>query len=399
MGTGADVPFVGNQNVTDERGWYRGIPMVREQFDISPVSATMTYGTELAFELDKRAELLGKVEFILDRGAFTGGGAIANDWELHSTIDYVSGQYGNKEFFRMLGEEMQYNMERTYDINKRATAAALQNGDLTPAQRLVTAVQSPTRLICSLQVDWEHVKRMLKMVALPNKIRLLIKLKPFAEIGNNITGVTIQPSAFLRCQYYHLRDQDKDRAYQMVNSTKDGVNTKIVRNEYHRREAVPSGTGAGYRLKLRNIKNAMIELFFITRFQTQLISPTVDLWTYIPPLSFWLEDNGSKITEEIFFKDVAGKPSYGKYVQNQEAHPDVAMIGVNIPSIAFCPNEFVEPSETDCFGSRNASKYNNLELVVNYDPADVTAAAYIDVYAPIHDVLITKNGDLRRYLA
>jgi hypothetical protein len=398
MERGADVEFFGSYDTMKERPYIKSKAAIREQFDITPVNATNAYGQDTTFELDKRADRLGKIELIIDRGATVGAvGRAFNDWEGFAAIESFEVYYSNKLLHSAYGEELYHMMDREDDINPRAAQAAMQHGDKSLAQRQALALIS-ARTVTRLRVPWEQIKRRLAMVALPNKIRFVVRLKALALAGNGITSVASGPSLTLRCQYYHLKQADRRALWAMSSSSEDGITTKYAHNEYHRREAIASGTSQ-FVLKVRNIKNAVFDLWGVVRLQSQVNTPgSIDLWTVIAPTSFYLRDNGSAVTEEIFVKDQAGQGSYGKYVQNFETHPESAQLGQNYFTIAFCDNELVVASDTDCFGSRLFNKYNNLELVLNFDPADLPSAAYLDLYGRIHNLMITKQGDLRRFL-
>lgn len=397
IGRGPDVNFVGEYDITKERPYHKAKPLIREQFDISPVSGSITAGQEIYFELDKRADRLGKMELIIQRGAATGVGVFAfNDWEGYSWIDTISGQYSNKVFWNVTGDELFMQTDMNDKVQRRASKAIMQNGDLTLAQRVVTTANSAT-VVVDLQSLSDNLKRQFAMVGLPNKIRIILKLKTLDRVGNNISTVP-NLQTYLRCQYWHLRQPDRKALWQQASGTKSGIITKYARNEYHRFEVVPAMTGL-FRLKLRNTKNAAYLVWAMTRLQSHFTTPNVDLFdNLIEPLWFELQDNGSAVTERIFVKNAPGVPGYGKYVNNQEMFPEAAKLGRPYPTVAFCPHELVQASDTDCMGSRTLSRYNNLEFVAMFDPVDLPTAAYIDVYARIHDLMITKNGDLMRFL-
>ena len=72
-------PFVGAVNHIDEI------------FEISPVSVGYQFGGEVDFELDKRGDLLGRIELVINRSAVTAstGTPYINEWEVYSMIDKI----------------------------------------------------------------------------------------------------------------------------------------------------------------------------------------------------------------------------------------------------------------------------------------------------------------------
>ena len=179
---------------------------------------------------------------------------------------------------------------------------------------------------------------------------------------------------------------------------------KTVTSEYHLREALAqqSSTASRSTIRLRNIKNSVIALHHIIRLVSNVdTTATLDLWNFLAADRFWLNDNGSQITNKIEWNEAAFN-QWGIYADNVKMYPKMQP-GYNIGSMAFCERELVESSDDDCFGSRTIGKYNNPEDIVEFDQAStaaaaVTGAAYLDIWADVHNLLIYQAGDLRKYL-
>jgi hypothetical protein len=125
------------------------------------------------------------------------------------------------------------------------------------------------------------------------------------------------------------------------------------------------------------------------------------LWNFLSADRFWLNDNGSQITNKIEWNETAFN-QFGIYYDHVKMWPK-AQPGNNIGALAFCENELVEASDDDCFGSRTIGKYNNPEIIAEFDSGSaastaISGAAYWDIWADVHNLLIYQAGDLRKYL-
>jgi hypothetical protein len=66
--------------------------------------------------------------------------------------------------------------------------------------------------------------------------------------------------------------------------------------------------------------------------------------------------------------------------------------------INYCPREFVEASDFNCYGSRALVHYNKPQLVVKF--ATITPEEYrLDFYSKFHQVLRVQGGGIRTILA
>lgn len=79
----------------------------------------------------------------------------------------------------------------------------------------------------------------------------------------------------------------------------------------------------------------------------------LDLWNFQIPDRFWWEDSGSEITAKVEMQDTPNLANqYGIYHDQAHMHP-YGVVGLKIPTNAFCELRLVEKSRDDCFGSRN----------------------------------------------
>jgi hypothetical protein len=398
-GRGADVNwFKGGENIFSYRQWFRTMNSVNERFDLSTTSSsTPTYGEKVTFEADKRGDQLGKMELIFSRAALVGGATPSfNDWEGYSTIDRVEYIYNNKLVYRSYGDQMHKELVQKKSQEERDAMGEAQFGGKTLAERITNGTISYI-WYCDLMVPWDHIRKQIPMIALPNKLTVDVYFKKLSECARGSpTSCTIN-SVKLRAHYIHIPQVMRSNLFNQVNSTVNGVAIKIATEEHQLKDPIASGFSGEHRIRLRNIKNAVFVTDLLLRPQAAVdSSATLDLWDFRLCDRFWFEDNGTRITVKTEMNDTATAPKYGLYSDNIRMHP-LGEVGQNIHSFAFCEKELVEKSEDDCWGSRNFSRYNNPEIVLEFDSA-TSVAQYVDIWADIHNLLIFQKGDFRRYL-
>jgi hypothetical protein len=409
-GRGVDVNWFGDTDSSGRdlfafRDWERSQNYINERFDISSISTSLAYGTTMSFELDKRGDTLGAIWLVCSRGAVTDSGTSPdlsfNDWEGYSCIDNITYTYGNKQFKISYGDELFIDMAKKWTRAQRDVEAQAQNGFKTLPQRVTLA--SATNTWCAnLQVPWADLSKRIPMIALPNKIRVDVTLKPLSKCMRGSTAATLSctiSSLKLRCAYTHFPQAYRAQLFASVNSGK-GVALKISTKEYQRLNVITSTQTTRQEFAMSNLKNAAFALHVKCNRKREVDGTSVantDLWNFIPPTRFWLEDNGQQITNYIDSQDTA-YAKFGDYQLQNRMYP-TGIIGFKVPTMNFCEEQYVEPSDDGCFGSRNFSKYNNPRLIVQYDSGfDASLDGYCDIIACIHNLLIFQNGDLRIYL-
>jgi hypothetical protein len=406
---GPSVNFFGQSDPFAPRNWIKTINYIPEEFDISTSSAanTFAYGTEVTIELDKRGDLLGKIELCWKRGSVSGGtNPRFVDWEAPFSIEYVQFMYGNRVLHELFGDKLYLEM-LTEDTNEEISAKAkLQHGQLSAADRISLNAAGDVVNRLDLRVPWAKIKKALDMHATPNKILMKIKFAKLATVveadasASNVTASNIISDLYARCQYYHLEQKKKDERY-FATRTPKGVAYKTSTIEYHRRETIANGS-TSYSLKIRNIRNDVWQLMFVIRKKDDVeganatgANPTL---LQLPSnLTIYIKDNGTDVIKPIFAGDTSASPSYALYGINSEIHPKNSIHhGQPIFCIPFCHRNLLEMSRDDCVGSRAFAGYNNPELVLTFSA--LSGDHYIDVYGDIHNVLIQKGGDVRKYL-
>jgi len=419
---------------------------IPESFDVSTISSLSTspYGASpLVFELDKRGDLLGKIELIITRSKITAasGTSTINDFEGYSSIDNVRFYYSNKMFHEVYGERLIKRLFKEKSPQIRENAAKLQFGFLSDVERGCpngaiagaggtancvlpaafnlgnnnsTNALTTITWTADLMVPWENINKRIPMVVMPNKIRVEVQLKPLSKFCRSSSGsdtftTAALSQAALRCYYTHHPQEQRTDLYNHVN-TERGVVLKTATDEYHMRESVAGAASGAYtfRLKTKNLKNATIAIEPVLRMQQNVDNSAaqfLDLWNWQIPARFWMEDSGSQIVvkQETNDGNTAGLPiDYNQRIVNGRCWPN-GIQGLNLPILPFVEPQFVEPSENDCFGSRNMSKYNNPEFIIQWDagtPATVNSdrSMYLDLWARIHNALIYHRGDIRKFL-
>jgi hypothetical protein len=136
---------------------YEGvINHVEEDFYISPSSssATYAYGNTIRFEIDKRVDMLGKIEFQYTRAAVTGvtNPAFA-DFEAFRSIDNIKFKFANKVFWTLYGADLFKEAHQREKRLQRDSIAVQSLGNLSLTQRRVTAAAITTPC-ADLQVPW-----------------------------------------------------------------------------------------------------------------------------------------------------------------------------------------------------------------------------------------------------
>lgn len=403
---GPDVNwFAGGQSLFKHRQWYRSKNHVEEKFDLTPEQSTLAYANTHVFEVDKRGDVLFDCELIKTRGALTQTGGTYkrfSDYEAYRDIKEIRVIYNNKIAHRDTGDRLlRYAMEELSQEDRDA-AAALALGEKTVAERNTLSASAATTVV-KLRFPWRKFFKGLAMIALPNKVRIEVEFDSLANICEyDGTSPTCSITALkLRCHFVHLKQEDRTALYQQVNMGK-GIIFKGSSVEFHNRETVGSGAeeGAAYtqRLRLRNIRNAVYELTGIIRLKSSVDTATTrNLSLQEFPSRWRLEDNGTAVTDTIEFDDSTAGHNFGEYHDNQIAHPNHKK-GLKYLKMFFCPKQYVEKSEDDCYGSRNMSKYNNPEIVIEWDSYPDAAERYLDLEAQIHNLWIQQKGDFRRYL-
>ena len=194
-----------------------------------------------------------------------------------------------------------------------------------------------------IKVPWAKLKHQLCMIALPNKIRMDIQLNTQARVIQDIVPGTTATSGlisnvFCRCKFVHRKSVDRDREFQQVHA--QPLNTKIFGFEYHRRENVDANSALGTiitnRVKLRNIKNDAVQIYATLCNQVDVdgsTSGTLNPFNFqdLPQLTFWLEDNGTQITD-FFILD-----NYSKYLENARAYPGIEPGNWPVRMLNLCP--------------------------------------------------------------
>lgn len=413
---GVDVNwFRGGKDIHEYEQWHRTYNFIPERFDITTYTTAIAYGSTFSFEVDKRGDHWGKTELVLTRPAVTvATNPRFNDWEGYSSIDIVRFWYSNKNFLEIRGEQLYREVMKEKHDKTRSAMAQMQYGFLSDADRR-TQANTQTTWVADLMVPWEHLNKRIPMIALPNKIKVDVTLKPLTNCCyvQSGTPTCVPTSATLRVYMNHLTQAKRDHLFNHVNSG-NGVAVKITTPEFHLRESVSAVANSTYskqRIKIRNIKNAVYKMDVVLRNQTDVDNTagnTLNLWNFNPintgtnpHLSrFWFEDNGNQITNKIEVQDSTTGTSaaaYGVVLDQIRMHPD-GVLGLQVPSICFPEPEFVEHSRDGCFGSRNFSKYNNPEFVFEFDLGNNNTPQYLDLWADVHNLLIYQRGDLRRYL-
>ncbi len=277
---------------------------------------------------------------------------------------------------------------------ERNSRAIRANGFLSEAARNTKASATAT-VECPVPFPWRKMNKKIPFNALPNKVKVYIKFRPFTgciQTDGTVSACAIS-SVKMLCHYHHLLQVDKKMLYDQVHSPL-GVAIKTMDHEYHLGETISSGTSGVFRLRLRNIKNSCFRIWFTVQNKSTIdTQSTLDRYQYLAtPSRFYLQDGGTTITPII---ESTSANNQAIFHYNTEMFPEGEHF--NIFSIPLCENSKIMASEDDCYGSRFLSNYNNPELCIEFDSA-TGADYYLNVWGDVHQTILYHNGDFRKYL-
>ena len=398
------------------RKWNTSVNNVPEFIDYTPVVNTYGYnGIEHTFELDKRCTYIGKMDLLYRRQGVQGLDDTTSyvqfhDWEGYSSIDRIEMEYINKLVYSKTGEEMYHEMMLTKDQNYISTQSHLQGHNRNDLEKMQDAT-SEQWVVVDLGLPFEKFRKQVPIISLPNKIRFKVYFKNLKHIivTDGAGAPTCELSELiLRCHGIHLPENYQSAIF---NEVKDGgYSIKITSTEWHRKEvftATSTAVDQTWSLPLRNIKNFAYEMMIIVRPQSAVepaaVSDSLDLWNFIIPTEWWIEDAGSEVTQQ-YEGERDHRKGYGLYVQSRLAHPKSTQH--SIPLIEFVANNgynsFTEGSEDDSFGGRQFNRYNNPVLKLRFKAGHPKLAQgvqyYVDAIAKIHNNVLFTKGDMRRFL-
>lgn len=410
-------------------GHLTSIPVVPEQFDIPTYSTgnTLAYGQQINFELDKRGDLLGEIELVIDRGALSTSGTAGSlafaDWEGFACIDTVRFVYANKIFHEVTGDELYLHLQRRCTLSERYCYGMLQGGifgtgwgpaattggtSTSSTIDLGTWAQSAKQVVVPLFVPWKELGVHIPMVVLPNKIKVEVVLKTLAKcVGTPPTSGTVSctiNNAYLRCQYLHVPRPKQQELFKQINQS-NGVDLKTLTTEGHF-DVAYTGSSTQLVIPLKNVKNAITHIEILTRTANNAgfgtansCSPftfTLDSSAYVK--SFYIRDNGTAITK-TYTRETSGSGVANQYNKwrtalcNPIGNPELGAL-----QIRFAPEDKIDASYKDCFGSRLLQMYNNPELVLNFSAAPSSNTWYIDVHAFFHNYLTYEGAEVRKFI-
>jgi len=387
--TGADAVFFGNTDVQQNRAWIAHVNTIDERFDIptnNGINAIPGSG-DVIFEIDYRGDLLNNVALRFVRGELNKGVstyARPVDWEALHCIESIEWRYSNRTFFVQQGKDLYKRIKQEKTIEQRTALGKVMGGNLSQTERdaRTGAQQYHVDLMC----PWENLEQSIVMSALPQKIQVHVRFAPTRRwTQSDQGGVTCQfTNLNLRTHFTHY---ENGKAQEKFNSTRGkGLDFKVATLEYHHGVRIPAGT-TKFRYQLKNFKNQIYNIRATILSVPDSEGPVANPTNFILPDRVWLEDNGTPI---INIQEVK---TDGLYIQNPRCWPDGA-VGEPIVNIPLCKQEFVRHCRTDCFGGRTFARYNNPEIVIEFN-TPTAADLIVDIDGMCHNILTQDKGDLR----
>eukprot|EP01114_Cavostelium_apophysatum_P024438 TRINITY_DN9563_c0_g3_i2.p1 TRINITY_DN9563_c0_g3~~TRINITY_DN9563_c0_g3_i2.p1 ORF type:complete len:420 (+),score=70.41 TRINITY_DN9563_c0_g3_i2:1-1260(+) len=370
---------------------------ILERIDFQPVSTnTLGYGQQIQFELDNRADYMGKMILFVTRGPNTDNTCVNprfEDFEGYSMIDRVEVNFENYSGLIFRGENMKYQMLREMDKDQRNVIAEMQNGYRGETERKKLATQLNT-LAIDLLLPFAEIGKRLPIFAMSDKVKVTVVFKKLQEclrIDSGGSGAFALSNPKLRVSCTHELKDTTTEDWGRINQ--DGIPVKLLSKEYQLDLRVLNQTGS-QRFPLRNIRNSVVKLDVTIRPRSSLDSQTtLNTMNLVRCKHLWLEDNGQIITPKFEMKDSADGSSvadYGTDKENHDIYPH-GQHGLLIATIPFCEPELVVASKDNCFGSRQFSAYNNLELVLDWGSDSPGEVMRCDVSADIHNFMMFKD--------
>lgn len=251
------------------------------------------------------------------------------------------------------------------------------------------------------------MKKLINFLALPNKVRFEFNWQTLAKctqadaLASTNTGGVIS-SVKLRTQFYHVPQMKRTARYQRIQHPL-GLATKFSSIETHRREGLTSGAIGIQRIKLRNIKNDTYMLRVVARTTADVDGDAavgVNLTNFKTIDLLELDDNGSRVTTAWLATDSNAEASdvlWGPRLNPTVCNRNKFFMGQPIYILPLCEPSLIKKSDEDAFGSRAIAKYNNPELVMTFTGA-IASNYYIDIWGYVHNIIIQKKGDIKKYL-
>jgi hypothetical protein len=249
-------------------------------------------------------------------------------------------------------------------------------------------------------VPWGSIKKALLQRAIPDKIEVTVFTERFIDSGITTTnaGAYTNSSATISNMKFIGEGLHK-RLEQKVSIQEEGLrglDYKVWDWEMQENISIPSGTTvvSPKTIDLDQIKQDAFMQFFTIRplakvpngAQSNITNP----WYFVKCASFFIKDGTKNLFDEIFTDD-------HENMRVQEMFP-FALFPSPFHIINYCPREFVEASDFNCYGSRALVHYNKPQLVVKF--ATITPEEYrLDFYSKFHQVLRVQGGGIRTILA
>jgi hypothetical protein len=388
---GASANFVGGMDHFQYMSYSKSEPYYEEETIYTPLNNTQVVaGGKIDFDLERRNTFMrGATELRFNVSPVTNNGGLVfrfDDFAGLTIIDRIEWVYNNKRIWQETPERMKFKLATRFNASQRTPIINGLGGNLTDLERRALATVNQNFVI-PVWTPWRKFKKQLPMIGVPNKIRMSVFMKPFAQVGFSsvapfnhtwtYSGVTLRTEG---------NDVDEKKKNYHWDSSKSGLVIKTVDFEEHRREIIPTGTSQ-FRLKIRNIKNDCFNMYFTLRNVAEVDDATQrNVWNYLNCLSFQVVDGNQPMTDVMTTRDFV-------LTQWNEIYPD-AESDQGYHVIPWCPRAFVRLSDDDCYGSRAFVHYNNPELVINF-AAPTAQPIYCDLVGEIHNQLIFKLGDIR----
>jgi hypothetical protein len=407
-------------------GWATTQNYVEEEFNFTPTSVANAYGTTTIFELDKRGDKWIGIPYLIwtrsaGNSADIANGACFSDYEACNSIAQMRIIYNNKEVFRISGERMYREAVSLKHEEDFGRFQELTLGGLSLAERQV-AFQEQKTLVLPLFLPWRLLKKSITAIGLPNKVRIEIDFQYYNKCarfppGSAATWSLVAPTLsniIYRQRFVHFKEETRNNAF-LRTKQPTPIAHKVVQIEAQYQELISSGT-TSFVLPLRNIKNNVYTMRVLLRANNDLyVDNQREFHQYYLPYSVYLQDQGTPITNTYYPWKINQIDNIG--LMHPASQPLVPWVEIN-----FCNFEWVEASEDDCYGGRTIGKYNNPELVINFNSGITTIEKWdnypyfpnlnainssgtaspfdiqLDVEALIHQVELEKEGDFRKYL-
>ena len=362
-------------------------------------SSVQGFDKEIKFEITPDFDKLGPIRLEYQRSAVSQDATDKfrfHDWEPIAFIKKIEFKTNNKVFYTLYKHELFFNLVMRTPKGERNRLAEIYNGYTSEPERLTIANTATTYQV-KLCVPWQKLTKHIPQRALPNKVEVSVFTEKFVDCGYTTTnsGSYTNSSATISNmklvgEGLHKRNEEKVKLQEIGLS---GLDWKVWDWEFQE-DASIAATSTTKTIDLDQIKNDSFMQYFTIRPATKVPSGAqsnvTNPWHFVKCSQYYIKDGTKNLFDTITTDEQ-------EQLKMHEMFP-FAPYPSPFHIINYCPRQFVEASDYDCYGSRAMVHYNKPQLVIDF--AAATPEAYrVDFYSKYHNVMRMQGGGARVILS